>query len=262
MNLVELDPRVILWPEIRVTAYYQEGQEEMLKANLAVMGQRQPIVVVKMGDTYIGTDGLHRCQASIERGDDTIPCVVTEGDERDALLNNLVLNSLRGRTKASEQVAVMGELFDSMGVTREELSRRTGHPRAWVDMMLAVSQAAPVVRSFLDQEMITLGHAYAISKVKDPLLQEQVCMWQLVNRVSVKDLEHYIRTVVNPQPASEPPAQPPPTVVPRAEPCAFCRLLADSASISHVTVCASCARLLHDVLNLGARPTAYEEEES
>ena len=73
-----------------------------------------------MGDEYWGVDGLHRCQAAIERGEELVPCVVRDGDAKEAMMANLVLNTLRGHTKASEQVAVLGELFDVQGVGIDE----------------------------------------------------------------------------------------------------------------------------------------------
>ena len=248
MDLVDLNPKLIQWPDVRVTAYYQDGQEDLLRESLSVMGQQQPIVVVKVGESYFGTDGLHRCMMAMERGDATVPCVVREGEEKDVFLSNLVLNSLRGRTKASEQVAVLGELFDHQGVTIEELEEKTGHSRDWVERLITVSHAAPLVRQALDEEIITLGHAHALARLEDHEMQERLCHHQLMYRWSVKDLEKHIKDalaiVSGPKPV---PAEPAPEA-PALQICGFCKQGREPRMISMQPVCISCGGALLDAV--------------
>ena len=246
MEIQLLDPKDIKWPEVRVTAYYQEGQEEMLRQSLDTMGQQQPLVVVKVGDEYIGVDGMHRCQAAFERGDPTIPCVVKEGTEKDALFSNLVLNHLRGRTKASEQVAVIGELFDKMGVTIDEIGEYTGHGRDWVDQHILVSRATNPVRQALDEELITLGHAHALAQIEDKSVQERVCHQLLLYRWTIKELREHIKgTLGQVQAKKEEPALmelPPPI----ARTCSFCHHEEDPDKVAFLAVCVSCSGVLVD----------------
>ena len=248
MDYVELDPNLIKWPENRVTAYYQDGQEEMLRENLAVMGQQQPIVVVKVGEDYFGVDGLHRCRMALDRGDASVPCVVRVGDEKDVFMSNLVLNSLRGRTKASEQVAVLGELFDSLGVSIEELTAKTGHNRDWVERMITVSRATPLVRQVLDDELITLGHAYALARVEDPAMQERICHQLLTYRWSIKDLEKHIKNSVAISREPAPTQADPDTQGAAGQVCAFCKKEREPRMVQMLAVCVSCGGALIDGL--------------
>jgi ParB family chromosome partitioning protein len=230
----------------------------MLRDNLAAMGQQQPIVVVKVGEQYFGTDGLHRWQMARERGDATVPCVVREGEEKDVFMSNLVLNSLRGRTKASEQVAVMGELFHSMDVSIEELTAKTGHSREWVERMITVSGATPMVRQVLDDELITLGHAYALARVEDPAMQERICHQLLTYRWSIKDLEKHIKDSLA---ISREPAPQPNDPTPRGAAgmqCAFCHQERESRMVQMLAVCVSCGGALLDGLHAQATVTANE----
>jgi ParB family chromosome partitioning protein len=246
VELQLLDPKAILWPENRVTAYYQDGQEEMLKENLAAMGQQSPLVVFKVGDQYWGTDGLHRCRAAIERGDATIPCVVKEGDEKDALMSNLVLNNLRGRTRASEQVAVLGELFDSLGVTIEELEAKTGHSRNWVEQMILVSRATNPVRQALDEEVISLGHAEAMARIKDTATQERVCYQLLLHRWTVNELREHIKGVEDQVVVAEQAPAPSQASPPALRTCGFCHHEEPSDKLAVVSMCHSCSGILID----------------
>ena len=248
MELQLLNPSDIQWPELRVTAYYQDGQEEMLRENLAAMGQQQPIVVIKVGDKLFGTDGLHRCLMAMQRGDPTVPCVVREGEEKDVFMSNLVLNSLRGRTKASEQVAVLGELFDGQGVTIDELEAKTGHSRDWVERMITVSRAAPIVRQSLDDELISLGHAYALARLEAQDMQERICHQLLVYRWSVKELEGHIKNALAIKQAADPqPAAPEPQKAAGVV-CGFCKQERESRMVQMLPVCVSCGGALIDGL--------------
>lgn len=246
MDLQHLDPKLINWPDVRVTAYYQEGQEEMLAENLRVMGQQQPIVVIKVGDKHWGTDGLHRWKMAVERGDDTIPCVVREGEEKDVQMSNLVLNSLRGRTKASEQVEVLGSLFDDLGVSIEELVERTGHSRDWVEQMITVSRATPLVRQVLDDELISLGHAYELARIENTEMQERTCQLLLTYRWSIKTLREHIKNAqaigAEPGPAPAPTAPQAPAKIT----CGFCHVEEEPKHVTNSPVCVSCAGLLMD----------------
>ena len=253
MELQHLSPRDIQWPELRVTAYYQDGQEEMLRENLAAMGQQQPIVVIKVGETFFGTDGLHRCLMALERGDATVPCVVREGEEKDVFMSNLVLNSLRGRTKASEQVAVLGELFDRQGVSIDELEAKTGHSGDWVERMITVSRATPLVRQTLDEELISLGHAYALARVEDVQMQERICHMLLTYRWSIKDLEKHIKDTlaINAEPVEEPVA--PAAAEAAGVQCAFCHHHRESRMVQMLAVCTSCGGALLSGLDAQAK---------
>ena len=252
MDLQNLDPKLIEWPDIRVTAYYQEGQEQMLAENLRVMGQQQPIVVIKVGDKYWGTDGLHRWQMALDRGDSAIPCVVREGEEKDVQMSNLVLNSLRGRTKASEQVAVLGSLFDDLGVTIEELVERTGHSRDWVENMILVSRATPLVRQVLDEELIALGHATALAGIEDAGMQERTCQLLLTYRWSIKDLRAHIKNAkaIADEPAPE--ASPQAPVLTDKMECGFCHVKEEPRNVRVAPVCISCGGLLVDAVRARA----------
>jgi ParB family chromosome partitioning protein len=234
------------WPENRVTAYYLEGQEELLHESLAVLGQQQPLVVVQVGEQFFGVDGLHRWQAAQARGDETIPAVVTQGGERDVLLRNLVLNSLRGRTKASEMVAVVKELREDQGMSIEELEAALGHSRKWVEDLIFVSEAVAPVRQALDDELLTLGHAVALAEIKDQETQERLCGQQLIYRWSIKELRDHIKSTLRVR-AEADGATPQPQAAPAAlVACKYCHDTPAPELIVTVPICASCSGLLVD----------------
>lgn len=196
MEIVYLDPKTIQWPAIRVTAYYTEDQEELLKQSIGALSQQQPCVVYRVGDQYIGSDGKNRCLDAIERQEPTVPCVVKEGTNLDVLLSNMAL-SIRGRTKASDQMAVIAEM-ERLGLSRNEIGKKTGHGRAWVEQHIRVSQAAWPVRQFLDTQLLTLGQAHELAQIENLAVQERLCHQLLEHRWTVKELRERIRKATSP----------------------------------------------------------------
>ena len=66
-------------------------------------------------------DGLHRVEEARRRGETTISAVIREGTATEALLQNLVLNRVRGKVKASEMVAVIGALWKDHGMDSDQI---------------------------------------------------------------------------------------------------------------------------------------------
>jgi ParB family chromosome partitioning protein len=255
-ELVQLETRLIEWPEIRVTAYYREGELEMLTENLAAMGQIQPIIVVKVGENYVGVDGLHRWQAAVTRGDETIAAVVREGNDKDALYSNIMLNSRRGRVRASEQIKVLGELLN-LGETSTEMSRRMGHSLTWVNQMLSVAQATESVRQALDNDMLSLAHAWELSQIENLGQQELTCYKVVKDRWTVQTLKEYIATLMGadaPQKAKRVKAD-------IVGACVFCQLSFNESQLKTVLLCAGCvAAMQEELARLHAGHTAEDAE--
>lgn len=248
VQLRQVDPRSIQWPEVRVNAYFSEEQAELLRASVAQVGIQAPIICLDVDGVLYGVDGLHRCQEALRLGKEQVDVVVSPGEEKDIFFKNLVLNTVRGKPKASEMVAVMGLLFDERGVTIEELVQRSGLPQAYVEQLVTISRGVPGLRQALDDERLAVGAAYHIARIEDPLVQERVLYQHLIYRWTVNELKEHIKHVVDAveerkarvvQPAPQEPA--------RAQ-CVFCRDLHDTGNVATRSICVSCAGKLLDFL--------------
>jgi len=165
MKVVMVDPQKIKVPPVRVTSVWDPDEYEVFKASLEADGQGQAIVCVKEGDTFWLADGLHRLQEAKLKGWPKIAVAYKEGTLVDAKLRNLYMNRLRGKTKASEEVALISSLTNEDHLSLEEIERRTGLSREVVEQRLAISQALPDVQAALDQEQIPVGVAFQLSRL-------------------------------------------------------------------------------------------------
>ena len=232
-------------PGVRVTAVYDEELQEQLNGSLDAVGQLQPIVLVQREEGYELVDGLHRLEEAQKRGDRTIPAVVYPGDSGDALLLNLVTNRLRGKTKASEMVQVIGELTQVHGMDSDELVRRTGMTRDYIERLWKIAEAHPVVRDALDREVIGVGAAFQISRLPDPNQQEAFLKVHTLYNMTVPEVKERVEEVLNY--INEPAVREPKTVAEPAPPqkCEGCEGTPPPNLLTAVIICPECFGLIY-----------------
>ena len=230
-------------PEVRVTAVYDEEHLKLLKSSLAAMGTVNPIIVVATGERFQVVDGLHRLEEARERGETRIPAVVYEGDPASALEMNLVLNRVRGKTKASEMVAVIKELTEKHGRSSDDIADRTGLSRDYVEKLQAISRAHLVLTELLDREIIGVGAAYEVARLPRPAQQEELCAKYQVWRFTVKELHEFVDQVLRAmeeRPAEGVPAGPSAPAAPPKFYCEGCREEMEPKQLRSVSLCPEC----------------------
>lgn len=202
-------------PTTRVTAVYDDELRELLKGTMAKMGMITPVVVVQTTEGFRLVDGLHRLQEAQAAKLETIDAVVYEGEEKDTLLTNLVLNRTRGKTRASEMVKVIAALATEYEMDSEAIAERTGLKRDYIEQLMLISQASPSVLELLDQEIIGVGAAFQIQRLPAKEQQDELCARTQIWRYSVAELKALVDDTLEmmkhiPQGAPPPP---PPTVI-------------------------------------------------
>lgn len=243
MKLKKIPTHEVKVPGTRVTAVYDEETAALLKQSLETAGTINPIIVVQDGEEYIVVDGLHRLQEAQERHEAQIEAVIYEGDGKDALLMNLILNKVRGKTKVSEMVEVIGSLHKDHLLNIEDIEEKTGLPRNYIEKLVKIAQASPAVQQALDQEIIGVGHAYELSRLPYAIQQEELIAKHQVYRLTVKDLHDTVDAVLKEMELMKdeaPPAPPGAPPVPREYHCEGCKEIVDPRYLRPVMLCPNC----------------------
>lgn len=196
MKLKKVDPKRIKVPETRVTSYFSEEAMEAFKSSIKEAGIQQPILCTKVGEDLFLVDGLHRLQEALRLGIATVDVAIQEGEEADVYLRNLYLDHLRGKTKVSEMVNVLGLLYHLYGFDSEKIAERTGLPRDYVEKIILISEASPQVRQALDDEKIGVGHAFELARLRDHILEEELLAQLLAYHWTLKDFKEHIKNVL------------------------------------------------------------------
>lgn len=236
-----LDPKIITWPEGRITSEYDEEKAAALRQSMTELGQQDAVGVVEMEDgTYEGSAGMNRCMAAIQSGAAEILCVVRRGTHRDVVKGNLATSINQSRANPLSEVEGIAHAFQDEGFDVEELVGITGKSTAWINDRLEISQSSPAVKQCLEEGQIAIGHAALLARVEDPTVQEEMLSLQLRNGWTIGQLEEQLR---GDQSGTDS------TTTTRARnagnrgpvACHYCKEEHGPAEVQKVSVCSGCA---------------------
>lgn len=240
MNTKTIPISEISVPETRVTAVYDDELRQMLKETMAAMGMISPIVVVQTAEGYRLVDGQHRLQEKMAAGESQVDAVVYEGEEKDSLLLNLVLNRTRGKTKASEMVKVIGALYQDYSMDPDAIRDKTGLNRDYIEKLIKISAASPSVQELLDQEIIGVGVAFELSRLPAWVQQDEICARTQIYRYTVKDMKELVDETLRLMAQTKEPGQPPPPPPPPKYRCEGCQREMEPKYLKPVVLCPDC----------------------
>lgn len=248
MKLRQVNPSAIQVPAVRVTSAWDSEALQEFKRSISTMGILAPIVCVEAEGNLLLVDGLHRLLEAQDSHKKQVPVVVIPGTEVDVFLQNLVLNNLRGRTKPTELASVFRHLFEEYNLGVDEIASRTGYSQERISKLLYISRAHPDVLKALDEELIGVGHAFAMARVQDPDVQQRILSQQLTYRMKVADLEDHISNVLNEkQRMIEAPTPNVQTELPAIK-CHFCGRDTPIDHVANPNICVGCSGALYDML--------------
>ena len=196
MKLRKIDPITIKVPEIRVTAQFDEELYQQFKDSIAAVGQIAPVICYQVGGELVLCDGMHRLQEAIAAGESTVDVVVIPGDMIDVLTKNIFLDHLRGKTPVSQMVMVIKTLYQEYNLDPDQIKEKTGLTRNYIEKLIRISEASPVVLGALDQGVIGIGHAFELSRLPYPIQQEEVIAKHQVWRFTVQELHEQVDGVL------------------------------------------------------------------
>lgn len=139
------------------------GQHTRLLSSLALVGQQQPVLVVRLqgeGERYVLIDGYRRVRALTALRGDTVQAMVLPLGEADALLFRHCQQSAPERS-ALEEGWLLQQLMQEAGMSQAELSRRLQKSESWVSRRIALVQQLPQSVQQRVREGLVSSHAAA-----------------------------------------------------------------------------------------------------
>jgi ParB family chromosome partitioning protein len=165
-------------------------------------GLVQPVVVRRADSRFQLVVGERRWRAAKLAGLETIPAVIRDVGDREALELALTENLLREDLNPIETARGLQALQEKHGLTHEEIASRLGVNRTTVTNTLRLLRLPEEVQSLLEEGKIAAGHARAILGLKSEA--EQIKLARLVQDkgLSVREAEAY--AAWTPPPAGSP----------------------------------------------------------
>ena len=195
VKVTHLDPKLLEVPDVRVTSQFAEDLADMFREDIKKDGINSPLLIAHTDGKYLIIDGLHRQQEALLNGFKTVPCIVKEMTEADSLLRNLVTNRLRGKTPASEEAKVVRHLYDKLGISIEDICKRTGMRKERLEMLINIGSASTSVTEALDEGKITVCHAFELSRLPDTAMQVKLLHQLFITKMTCADLRDVINEI-------------------------------------------------------------------
>ena len=180
------------------TSFDPEKLSELAKS-IAVSGVVQPILVrVVHGGRYQLITGERRLLASKEAGKPTIPAVIREVSDEQAMEMTIVENLQRSDLNPIEQARAYARLHSDFHMTQEQIALRTGKERASVANFLRLLKLPESVQHQVETGELSFGHARTLLGLSTPEQILSAAQKVMVLSLSVRQTESYVQGLMNP----------------------------------------------------------------
>jgi ParB family chromosome partitioning protein len=177
---------------------FNEASIEELARSVREHGIVQPLVVTRSGDKYKLIAGERRFRAAQKAGLTTVPALIKEMmQEGDALQIALIENIQREDLNAIETARAYERLGRDLGLSQEEIGRRTGKDRTSITNALRLLKLPPEVQLLLAEHRLSMGHARAILGLPTAEEQIQVAEKAAAQGLSVRQVEALVQDLTS-----------------------------------------------------------------
>lgn len=169
---------------------FDEASLQELAESIKEYGLIQPITARRLDSGYYQIiAGERRWRAARMAGLREVPVRVIEADEKLATELALVENLQREDLNPLEEALGYKTLMDVYGMTQEEAAKRVGKSRPTVTNALRLLNLAPEVQQFVEQGLLSAGHARALVIIKPEEAQIDAARSVIANGLSVRRTE-------------------------------------------------------------------------
>lgn len=166
---------------------------EDLANSIAEKGVLQPILVRVVGDReyiYEIVAGERRWRASKQAGKTSIPTIIVDLNDKEALEVAIIENVQRENLSAIEEAVALGQLIEQFDYTQDDVAKTIGKSRSYVTNILRLLKLPIEIKEMVEMGTLSAGHARALLGRKNAVeLAERVIELEL----SVRDIEEIVR---------------------------------------------------------------------
>lgn len=184
---------------------FDEASLNELAESIREYGLIQPITVRSLDNGYYQIiAGERRWRAARLAGLREVPVRVIEADDRLTTELALVENLQREDLNPIEEALGYKTLIEVYGLTQEESAQRVGKSRPTVTNALRLLTLAPEVQQFIEQGLLSAGHARALVGVKPEEAQIEAARAVIANGYSVRRTEQLAAQLMREPKAEKP----------------------------------------------------------
>lgn len=186
----ELDVEYINAGRFQPRTNFDKEKLAELTSSIKKHGVLSPILVRELGlNKFEVIAGERRLRASKQAGIKTIPCLVDQKKDQDALESALIENLQREDLNAVEEARGYDRLKREFGLTQDEVATSTGKARSTIANSLRLLSLPAKVLDLLSSGQIEKGHAKLLASL-EPKKAEEAALNIIKNKLTVKDLSN------------------------------------------------------------------------
>ena len=161
-----------------------------LTESIKKQGVLSPILVRELGlNEFEVIAGERRLRSSKMAGLKTIPCLVDQKKDEDALISALIENLQREDLNPVEEAKGFDRLKREFGLTQDEVASSTGKARSTIANSLRILSLPNLVLDMLSSGKIEKGHAKLLASMQ-PNKAEEVAKKIIKDGLTVRDLSN------------------------------------------------------------------------
>ena len=180
-------------------------EEQLKELALSIEGQGiiQPIVVreravvdSQTGVRYEIIAGERRWRAAQLANLGAVPAVIRAMSDASAVAIALIENIQRENLNPLEEAGAFQKLIIEYEMTHQEVANAVGRARASITNTLRLLDLSAGVQELLSDAKINMGHARALLALTDPSMQLEVANLVVDKKLSVRDTENLVRSIL------------------------------------------------------------------
>ena len=185
--------------------HLDEAALQELTESIRACGVIQPITVRAVDGRYQLVAGERRWLASQRAGKATVPAIVRQLSNEQAMEIGIIENLQREDLNPVEQARAYERLSREFGLTQEQMAQRTGKDRSSVSNFLRLLKLPAEVLTLIESAQLGFGHAKALMTLDSPEAMNRLAQRAVQLSMSVRQLEAAASQLMHPAPATAKP---------------------------------------------------------
>ncbi len=175
-----------------------------LAESIKTSGVVQPILVRPQSDgRFQLIAGERRWMASQRAGKTTVPAIVKQVSNEQAMEMTIIENLQREDLNAMEQARAYERLGREFGLTQEQMAQRTGKERSSVANFLRLLKLPSEAQTLVEENKLSFGHAKALMSLDSPEAILKLANRAVALSMSVRQVEGTVHNLMHPEPKRE-----------------------------------------------------------
>ena len=183
---------------------FDEDLLQELSDSIKLYGVIQPLIVIQKGKYHEIVAGERRWRAAKLAGLKEVPVIIKGYNDREILEVSLIENIQRENLNPIEEAYAYQKLIEDFKLKQDDVAEKVSKSRSAIANSMRLLNLNKKVQNMIIDEMISSGHARALLAIKDEEVQYNIANKVFDEKLSVRDTEKLIKSILNPRALKKP----------------------------------------------------------